>query len=333
MPDESRPKSAFPQSLTVLPTDEFPLHVSTTPVEPQYSGEKLADRNSKHQRTITEPVPPTVARFQESAHDKSHRTENHLLASTPHDSRSVGHSRHQRYASENDVNYRGGKPAKHPLEGLSASQSQQIQEPKQRTNTSSVNPNNKEGDEKVAFRLPVDVQAMGRGSPDGKPQNMVSEPRVTIGPTPTLQDRQQQGQHVTVPSSVSSAGFMTTAALVGNSIVRPGTAVPRPRVTQPPDDTLTHFRAVVPPIGYSQSQSVSRPPIDRPGTAIGIRQSVSTTSQTLARGALPVTSRSGSNSKAESMPFPGQLFGTFSRSILFTVLSQQINWCPQLDPR
>jgi hypothetical protein len=329
MQDETRLNNTFLQPLTVLPTDEFPLPVSTTLVEPQYFGDKLADRNNKHQRLIQELVPPTVARYQEFVHEKNHHTDNHRTASTPNDSRGVGHSRHQRYASENDVDRRGGKPFKYPSEGLSTSHSQQVQQPKQRTNPSFANFNNKEGDEKVAFRLPIDAPAIGTGSPDGKPRNLVSEPQLMIGPM--LQDHQQQGHHVVMPSSVPSAGFMTSAAPIGSVIVRPGTAVPRSSVTQPPDDTLPYLRAVVPPIGYSQSQSVSRPPIDRPGTAIGIRQSVSTTSQSLARGTQPVTSKPGSNNKADSMSFPGQFFSPFSLPVLFTILCQKINQCPQLD--
>lgn len=271
MQNETRPNNTSTQPSAVPPTDESPLQVSTTLVESQCSGDKLADRNNMHQRTTQEAIPATVTpSYKEFAHGQGHHTENHLTASVHNDSRLAGHSRHQRYASENDVDRRVGKSFRYQSEGLSTSNSQQVQEPKQRTKPSLAEPNNKEGDEKIAFRLPIDAPAIGTESPDRNLQQPAFEPQLTMGSK--LPNQKQQGHLVTMSSSAPQIEYMTSTALVGGTIVRPGTAVPRSGSTLPSDDTLPHVRAVVPPISSSQSQSVSRPHIDRPGTALGIRQ-------------------------------------------------------------
>lgn len=286
------------------PADKAPLQESTPPTSRQHLGDKSNNQDSKPQQPVASALTAMESHAVTGDKDRNYGGMRPTPL-VPVDNRGGTHSRHQRYPSEGDTMRRGGKPSP---------RSQPAESPQSSNPQISVEPNSKpteyaepEHDAKIAFRLPAVDSTISVNRRHNRP-----EPQLTTAVTPhdagIRQAQHQPGQNGKgVPNLVSHFERMGEEARVGSTIIRPGTAIPRTDAMQPPvHEAPSQFRVVAPVIGHSHS--VSYPQIDRPSTAIGIRPSVSSMSQSQSRHTQLDSSKMDRVNKSEFHSFPGFFF-------------------------
>lgn len=290
---------------------KVPLQESTPPASRQYLSDKSNSQDHRVHQTVQPVVPPTtVAEGSGIILEHKQHAYDEARSRYPPTADNSRYSRHQRYHSEGEVPRRSGKPSPRSqrLEDPHSLNPQQAQLVESKTGTSppfttTTEPRPDTKPPNIAFRTP----AVDNAVPVDKKQNILeSQPNAPPGSgTQTFQpSRRADANGVT--TLVSHYERMEEAARVGGTIARPGTAAPRVDIGRP----TVHERSPksnVAVSSISHSQSASIPQIDRPNTAIGIRSSVSSATQSFQLA----SSRTNRASRIDTTSYPGSLHEFF----------------------
>lgn len=307
-------KSRTPPFISNTPLQEF------TPPAPR---QHLSDRSSHQENRIHPPVPPVqpqpetnlLSEYYNASRNHKHRdldpTRVVLPAST--DNHGFPLPRHQRHHSETETGHRelNPSPRSQPVESPhimdpQLTESSGLKSKSDQKNTKVEDPSIDARAVNIAFRTPVVEVAstVDKNQPAEDPHSDKTFAAQESADHRVQQRRKQSAQGVS--TLVSHYEQLEATAHLGGTIVRPGTTVPRASTTRSviPEALSSQTRTGVHPVVYSQSSSA--PQIDRPNTAIGIRPSVSSTSQSQSRNT-HVTSIKQERARFEPVPFPDKM--------------------------